>query len=94
MEKEERIRTLELRADQLRCRAKILAAQENRTRRAKDTKRRILLGACIADAQRRGQVSSEKIISLLNAYLVRDGDRALFGLAPIANTPNDGLPCP
>ncbi len=78
--REDRIRDLRDRADQLQARARLLAFQDARKKRALATRRRILLGACIEDLQRRGDVSEGQILCWLDMYLTRDSDRAAFNL--------------
>lgn len=78
--REDRIKDLRDRADQLQMRARLLAQQDARKERAQATRRRILLGACVQDLARRGDVSDGQIRSWLDLYLTRASDRAAFGL--------------
>jgi hypothetical protein len=78
--REDRIRELQERADQLTARAKLLAQQETAKQRSLETRRRILMGACLEELKRRGDVSEGQVLSWLDGYLTRDGDRVAFGL--------------
>jgi hypothetical protein len=79
----DRIRDLQQKAEQLRARARLLARQEGQRKRALETRRRILLGACISDLMRKGDLDSAEIMASVDAYLTRPGDRAAFGLPPL-----------
>jgi hypothetical protein len=57
------------------------AATESKARRAKDTRRKILLGSVVLARVSRGAWSQAQLIDLANE-LTRPDDRALFGLPP------------
>ncbi len=80
---EDRIRDLKGKADQLRARARQLEFAEAKKKRALMTRKRILLGACISDLARRGELSSDQVLAWLDEFLTRAGDRAAFGLPPL-----------
>ena len=68
---------------------KIRAEQQKiaRTERKNDTRRKILIGACVDDMLKTGiglnQIFTGQIfMARLDAFLTRDKDRALFNLAP------------
>lgn len=49
--------------------------------RAEDTRRKILLGACIAEQMKQDPEINSSVLAKLNTWLVRPDDRSLFGLA-------------
>lgn len=52
--------------------------------RAKDTRRKILLGAMLLEKLKRGEVDVNRIRTDLDPFLKRNADRELFGLPPLA----------
>lgn len=57
-------------------------ARESKIERSKDARRKILIGATVLDGMRAGAMDSAAVKMMLDRYLSRDDDRALFGLAP------------
>ncbi len=57
-------------------------ARETRSERKKDTRRKILLGAIVLKVLSQDDDPGESLRNLVDPYLVRDDDRALFDLAP------------
>ena len=55
-----------------------------RRERAKDTRRKILLGAWLMRQLERGEFSREALMRALQSYLEREDDRALFDLPPLS----------
>ena len=78
----ERISELEERLRMLKAQQAKAAARErtlqSRRERAKDTRRKILLGAWVLRQLERGELSRAALQASLEAYLVRGEDRALF----------------
>jgi hypothetical protein len=74
---EDKLKQLKLRKQQAEAR---LRAIETKRRRSQDTRRKILIGAAVLDAQARGEVTG--LQDVLDKYLLREDDRALFGLPP------------
>ena len=74
-----KLQQLKARKDALEARklSRVLKGQ-----RAEDTRRKILIGALFLDKIERGEWSRDKLIPLLDAYLTREDDRALFDLPP------------
>ena len=68
---------------------KLLASE-----RKSDTRRKILAGAAVLEWAARDSEFATKLTAELRAFLVRDGDRALFGLPPVANKPGDAPATP
>ena len=80
------LKQAELRQKQQRARERIEA---NKRARAQETRRKILLGVLV---ERAGKTHPEMLPYLLtfgDDLLVRDSDRALFGLPPIAKPAKD-----
>jgi hypothetical protein len=88
---EDRIRELRGKAEMLRARARQLEFADAKKKRALTTRKRILIGACISELARKGElgISSDQILAWLDAYLTRPGDRAAFGLAPLPEGGSD-----
>ena len=59
---------------------KIRAAEANEKRK-EDTRRKILLGALMIEMMERGELDRDVVMKRLDGFLVRSGDRRLFGLA-------------
>src|SRR5690348_12191275 len=78
----ERISQLEQRLRELRAQEARRAARQrtevSRRERARETRRKILLGAWVLSQIDRGKLSRESVWSSLQAYLTRPEDRALF----------------
>lgn len=66
-----------LQREEQRQRAKLQNEQ-----RKKDTRRKVLVGAALLNEIEHGQINQEWLDRLMDAFLVRDDDRELFGLAP------------
>ena len=66
--------------------------EENKLRaseRKRETRRKVLAGAAVLEWAKRDNEFSARLITELKAFLVRDEDRALFGL-PAASAHADG----
>lgn len=81
---EEKIAAAELRLKQLKAAKQKAEARakmaKNKVVRAMDTRRKILAGAVILERMARGEFDGFK--EALNHDLMRENDRALFGLEP------------
>ena len=55
-------------------------ALESKEERAKDTRRKILVGAAILAKVERGEWPKDKLLAMLDSALTRSDDRALFSL--------------
>jgi hypothetical protein len=53
--------------------------------RKRDTRRKILAGAAVLEKASRDNDFSTMLMTELKRFLVRDDDRALFGLSPLRN---------
>jgi len=56
--------------------------------RKSDTRRKILAGAAVLQWAAKDSEFSTRLITELKAFLVRDDDRALFGLPPLPRKEN------
>ncbi|MFQ3617568.1 MAG: mobilization protein [Cyanobacteriota bacterium] len=63
-------------------------SKEAAQKRKEETRRKILVGAAILEEVTAGTFSESELRKILDARLVRSGDRLLFGLPPKANPPN------
>ena len=80
MTKEERLLKLQARRDQLNVRIQALANQKTKIERAKDTRRKILVGAAVLDSIGRGEWDQVALDKILDRFLTRPIDRELFNL--------------
>ena len=58
-------------------------AAESKRKRTEDTRRKILLGSAVLDKVSKGGWTEEQIRSMMDKFLQRDDDRALFDLPPL-----------
>ncbi len=65
----------------LEARIQMAEARVKNSERKKDTRRKILIGSYYLDLANK-ENNMEKLVSGMDKFLVRDNDRALFGLAP------------
>ena len=84
---DERIASLELKLQQEKAKRSQIEARKRsaakKKQHAEDTRRKILVGAMVLNTVDAGTWPRDKMISMLNATLTRDDDRALFGLSPL-----------
>lgn len=76
----EKLRRLKEQKAKAERRARAAAKKQER---AKDTRRKILLGAMLLEKIKRGETSPERIRAAIDPFLRRNADRELFGLPPI-----------
>ena len=83
-ELEEQQRKLEDELKQKRARIVRAKRRENakltNEKRKRDTRRKVLIGAAVLAKMEAGQMTNEQLTRLLNGYLTRPDDRALFDL--------------
>ena len=72
---------LQRKQEQLKARIQLMKALERTRERKRDTRRKILIGAYYHDRAVREERFHE-IVKIMDGYLSRDSDRALFGLSP------------
>jgi hypothetical protein len=75
----ERVERLEAQKQKREAR---MRAKKNKEERAKDTRRKVLLGAIVLGKLTRGEWTQVQLAELTKE-LTRDDDRALFGLGPL-----------
>jgi hypothetical protein len=80
----EQIAAVEQRLSELKTRQQRQARRErtvqSQRERRDDTRRKILVGACMLTRLQRGDLTREVLLSMLDPFLTRPDDRALFGL--------------
>lgn len=76
-----------LQRDEQRQRAKI-----QNQKRKEDTRRKVLVGAAVLNQVEQGRMDQAELERLLDGFLERDDDRALFGLNPRGDTPETDQP--
>jgi hypothetical protein len=69
---------------QIEARKRALEAKEER---AKDTRRKILVGAAILAKVDRGEWPKDKLLTMLDSALTRSDDRELFSLPEVTEKP-------
>jgi hypothetical protein len=68
--------------DEAKIRAKLaqLKAAESADERKRDTRRKVLIGSMLLRLVEQGEWTRERLDQMLDKYLTRSDDRALFGL--------------
>lgn len=74
---ETKLKQAKAKKQQIEARKRAMEAKEER---AKDTRRKILVGAVILAKVDRGEWPKDKLLALLDAALTRSDERALFNL--------------
>jgi hypothetical protein len=83
---EQRLSELKVRQQRQARRERTLQSQRDRR---DDTRRKILVGACVLTRLQRGELTQTQLLAMLDPFLSRPDDRALFGLPPTA--PGNGV---
>ena len=83
---DERIAELEQQKQQIANRIARLRTIESTKERKRDTRRKILAGACVLDRADKDTASARHLKEILDAFLTKPQDRALFDLAPKGTT--------
>jgi uncharacterized membrane protein YccC len=81
----EKLAKLEAQAEKLNQEIQRTRTLAQKKRRKDDTRRKVLVGAMILEtmeATESDQWPKERLIDALDSFLIRDRDRALFGLPP------------
>lgn len=71
---------LTLKRQQLNAQIQALKAKESKQKRKEDTKRKVLVGSVVLKMLETGEMPEERLNQILDKHLIRDADRALFGL--------------
>lgn len=79
LSKEERIESLKKKQGQIKAKIKDLEASDKSRERKRETRRKILIGAYYYDKAKE-EKKMDEIKSIMDIYLKRNYDRALFGL--------------
>lgn len=91
---EDTIKALEKKLAQAKEKAKKIEAarkaKEAKSERSKDSRRKTLLGVAVLQAVKQGRLSEGQMLSLVDAGLTRDTERAVFGLPPLAQQGQQG----
>ena len=74
---------LKLKEAQIKARIQNLEAGEKTRERKKETQRKILFGAYMLQRVKEGDAVALELKAMLDGYLTRDHDRALFELPPL-----------
>ena len=77
-----KIDSLKKKRDTINARIKLLQNREQLKERKADTRRKILLGSYYLDQAKQND-SYDDIVKLMDSYLTRTSDRALFDLEPL-----------
>lgn len=77
---EAKLKQAKAKKQQIEARKKAIETKEER---AKDTRRKILVGAAILTKVERGEWPRDKLLAMLDSALTRADDRALFNLLEI-----------
>jgi hypothetical protein len=78
-----RLKLLIEKRDAVNARIKREQNKKKSIERKSDTRRKVLAGAAVLEWAARDTDFSAKLMSELQAFLVRDADRALFALEPL-----------
>ena len=86
-----RLQTLTERRAKLDAQIKDLQARERQKERKEDTRRKIIVGALVLTHMEKNKRSefAKKVNALINEYVVKDKERALFSLAPLPKNDNE-----
>lgn len=91
---EDTIKALEKKLAQAKEKAKKIEAarkaKEAKSERSKDSRRKTLLGVAVLQAVKQGRLSEGQMLSLVDAGLTRETERAVFGLPPLAQQGQQG----
>lgn len=86
----EKLRKLEAQRAELTAKIQRVKAQTKDRERKVDTRRKILVGAAVLEQVEQGAWPEEKLLEVLDGYLERDLDRALFSLPPLTDSQSYG----
>ena len=78
--RDEKLKKLEERQNQLKAQIQKLRAKESTEERKRDTRRKVVLGAVFLEMVKSGEWPDEKMRNLLDRKLTRARDRELFDL--------------
>jgi len=76
----EKIKAIDAKIAKLKAQAQRINAVASKEDRAKDTRRKILVGAWLLNKVGKGEYEKEKLIANMDQFLDKPRDRILFGL--------------
>lgn len=83
---DQRIKALQEKLKQARAQKQRIEARkrniESKKKRAEDTRRKILAGALLLEAIEQSAAEKKRVMEMLDKFLTRKDDRALFDLPP------------
>ena len=84
------LKTLLKRKKKLAAQIRDAQARERKLERKRDTRRKIIAGALALNHMDKNRDSGfgQKMAALINEYVTKPAERALFGLAPLENNDN------
>ena len=85
----QKIEQIMKRRDELNAQLKALRIKEQAQNRKNDTRRKILIGSVILKMIKSGDMQQHKLDNIMDKYLDRDQDRALFDLPSKASERSD-----
>lgn len=88
--KEEKLKQLEERRNQLNARIARDRARLSQDERRRDTRKKILAGAFLLQRVEQGEWPRERFMAGMDAFLTSDRDRELFGLGPVEEDAGEG----
>lgn len=82
MDKNEQLEKLEQKKREIERKISEIRAKQSAEERKRETRKKVLIGAMILQQVNEGKYDKAHLTALLDDFLVRDVDRALFGLEP------------
>lgn len=83
---EKKIAALTTKLEQAKAQKKLIEARKraaaSKIERSRDTRRKILIGAAVLANLETGEIKKKSLLGMLDAYLTRPDDRALFEFLP------------
>ena len=84
-----KLERLEKQRSQLEARIRAAKAKETQRERKADTRRKILVGACVMARMETNDLLRKDVMRWLEKDLKRDVDRAMFGWTPLKASDSD-----
>lgn len=78
----DKLAALEDRRAKVNAEIRRIKAQESKKQRQEDTRRKILIGSAVLARVKSGEWPEDKMLEMLDRYLTKERDRALFDLSP------------
>lgn len=82
MDKNEQLEKLEQKKREIERKISEIRAKQSAEERKRETRKKVLVGAMILQRVDEGIFPKQDLLNMLDAFLVRDIDRMLFGLEP------------